>query len=1422
MLKVEEDEESLPKTPNRSVGERNLCIHTPRVEHPIFDNSAELFDPVKQVKEKDRELLEMADYKRAELFVDEQEKKRIQEMETEYAVLKEQVAEISVMRAEIEMMKREMREKDEKVAKIEREKYDIESNSAGLEMQFEQLKHKMTNREKELLAVIENSGENGLNGIKESLAKMKKENDQLKMEIEREKFARSDESSKSEKMIASLRDEINHSAKARHETEANLWKKIRTLEANENFEKITKMEEDTKDLRDQILILQKTISVLEQEKLELSMKGTEAPSVCLASGETLKDISTDMDISLQSMDETLRAENTLQLSIDNQSLLDMDQTLLCALVCNGKSDSYTQKNPTVALELPKTEKKHLLDKIERLSGQLNESMQEIEKLSNQLSESIQENEKLSSQLLESAQENDALKQNYEKILTEESFKTSRIQANFDRLENAYGRLEDELKESEASVQILQKEKDYLLEERDSTKDQWSQQKLELEMKVTYHSDKAARCEEKIMELNKQIGELVLKSEDMKNKLEMSEIQLNGNIDLNTDYDDLMQKYKVVSMENNKSKTRIQDLQERNEKLKLKSDALLFEVESLREKVASDYCILEEKDNHIDQLQKNLREQVNLVASLEDQVKNVKPKLIMDEAAIEDLEKAHKNELAKITESHNKVLEQLAVEKKDLENDYSKAKAMFNLMQQENNNKMLFHAEKMGRLHDQLFKNNVKLDDLMRENANLKQTLDDSRENIRTIWELRQQLAEYRDTETELSQERNILKSRVEEVSKQCIQLENEKLTLQKELESAKGEFDAILREKLDHSNVEIGQLRERLQCSEGEVDKLTKRLNKLELEEREMIKTIESIQNSHENQVKEIKCNAEVKQKQLQDEKDQLSRINNQLETIIKDLKSVLVELKEDFTKTEKDLQNERESKENLEKEIEKIRQLHREEIMTIKTEAAENSKSKEEINMLKGVLATKNIDFEQLSSNYDNILQKFNELERQNELNLSEIESLRQNISHLSHVAGEKDKEMDELRLKLKEETDQINGLTDKLAKFSDLKEELQVAKDENNNLKDEIVSVKSLAENRRDEIAELQQKLCEKVIKISHMEEKFSKEKAQVSLNDAQVAELKKENDEIVKEYKIMKKNYDKKIKSLKDANDFIATQRDDLKSKLHDRENAIGSKEKEIELLKGCVKKKEKSIEKLNGLLKEKMTEINELKVNRKFDRVTGRSSSPTTMEVIRKEKRKSDRQSLYDINRSIQFEVERDVGTMTDPTSDSCQCQFLAEKITNLKREIIVMEYKLSDTARNMEKDALKNDMQMLQLEMVKKDQAIRTMSEDLVKRQQELSEKEAEMKRIHHMRINSSTILHTASQTEQLGSRCGTLDSGVILRAELEETRRQLKSLQDRYEKLQDEWQTKSEVAESAMEEQKTKYNNLKRAFFKLKQKYEDH
>lgn len=148
--------------------------------------------------------------------------------------------------------------------------------------------------------------------------------------------------------------------------------------------------------------------------------------------------------------------------------------------------------------------------------------------------------------------------------------------------------------------------------------------------------------------------------------------------------------------------------------------------------------------------------------------------------------------------------------------------------------------------------------------------------------------------------------------------------------------------------------------------------------------------------------------------------------------------------------------------------------------------------------------------------------------------------------------------------------------------------------------------------------------------------------------------------------------------------------------------------------------------------------------------------------------------------------------------------------------------MSDPARNMEMDSLKNDMQMLQLEMVKKDQAIRTMSEDLVKRQQELSEKEAEMKRMHQMRINSSTILHTASQTEQLSSRCGTLDSGVILRGEFEETRRQLKNLQDRYARMQDEWQTKSEVAKSAMDELKTKYNNLKRAFFKLKQNYEGH
>uniref|UniRef100_A0A1B0GGZ0 Uncharacterized protein n=1 Tax=Lutzomyia longipalpis TaxID=7200 RepID=A0A1B0GGZ0_LUTLO len=232
---------------------------------------------------------------------------------------------------------------------------------------------------------------------------------------------------------------------------------------------------------------------------------------------------------------------------------------------------------------------------------------------------------------------------------------------------------------------------------------------------------------------------------------------------------------------------------------------------------------------------------------------------------------------------------------------------------------------------------------------------------------------------------------------------------------------------------------------------------------------------------------------------------------------------------------------------------------------------------------------------------QRLKEVKRENDAHLNELEILRQQVAEMELVA-QKERQERAQRAAQEEKAIQVEEST------TDVIEELQLYKNLCDEFNVDVLTLEATVEAEKANARELNEKIRENAAKMEKMKE-------QIDLLTAQKAQ--------------MTEKYQKKMQNLMQVNELRAQELDHCRKKFLEEDQ-------EIVLLKELNEKKTESIERLTSILREKLVEIKELRSMRNDD--VGEDPSPNRDITVRREKRKSDRQSLYDGNRNVQMKFE----------------------------------------------------------------------------------------------------------------------------------------------------------------------------------------
>uniref|UniRef100_A0A1B0CFL5 Uncharacterized protein n=1 Tax=Lutzomyia longipalpis TaxID=7200 RepID=A0A1B0CFL5_LUTLO len=261
-----------------------------------------------------------------------------------------------------------------------------------------------------------------------------------------------------------------------------------------------------------------------------------------------------------------------------------------------------------------------------------------------------------------------------------------------------------------------------------------------------------------------------------------------------------------------------------------------------------------------------------------------------------------------------------------------------------------------------------------------------------------------------------------------------------------------------------------------------------------------------------------------------------------------------------------------------------------------------QEIVLLKELNEKKTESIESLSLKCKGFEQRLKEVKRENDAHLNELEILRQQVAEMELVA-QKERQERAQRATQEEKAIQVEDST------TDVIEELQLYKNLCDEFNVDVLTLEATVEAEKANARELNEKIRENAAKMEKMKE-------QIDLLTAQKAQ--------------MTEKYQKKMQNLMQVNELRAQELDHCRKKFLEEDQ-------EIVLLKELNEKKTESIERLTSILREKLVEIKELRSMRN-DVVTGEDPSPNRDITVRREKRKSDRQSLYDGNRNVQMKFE----------------------------------------------------------------------------------------------------------------------------------------------------------------------------------------
>lgn len=172
---------------------------------------------------------------------------------------------------------------------------------------------------------------------------------------------------------------------------------------------------------------------------------------------------------------------------------------------------------------------------------------------------------------------------------------------------------------------------------------------------------------------------------------------------------------------------------------------------------------------------------------------------------------------------------------------------------------------------------------------------------------------------------------------------------------------------------------------------------------------------------------------------------------------------------------------------------------------------------------------------------------------------------------------------------------------------------------------------------------------------------------------------------------------------------------------------------------------------------------------------------------------------------------------------------------LKNTISVLKYKVEAGEKNFENHPVHNDLQMMKLEVSKKELALSTA-------QQELRRGEAKYLQLWSSVRGGASKCHVGTQSDAQHQGFSNLDSGMVLRAQLDESQRNLKRLQEKYDNLHADYAMKEDRLveyetmlskkeneadngnQQGLKEEnemlKEKYYNVRRAFLKLRIQHE--
>lgn len=754
-------------------------------------------------------------------------------------------------------------------------------------------------------------------------------------------------------------------------------------------------------------------------------------------------------------------------------------------------------------------------------------------------------------------------ENHEKFLRENQENTLRLQDKVSSLERENNNLQNELNDNKQKIEDLQfqLEEQLLLASEEGPSNEELEKVLGLEGKMKEKEKEISALQSKLEKSKIQNDEELARMSEKDQQLEGKEQEIFKITELLTV---TKENEALLSVEVTNLKQQIQDLRDLQSSVsdaEKKSDdvkgyyenklverdqkvlSLQDELKNMETKISNMQKDINEKNTKVSdvefQLVKNreeLQQTLELQTSLNKQLVELNTELSEKRSEIQSISAAteatkHQNlELKAKLEAAESRNENLTQDKKKMEEDILKVSKNSG----DNAQQLVYLNETIQSKNSELTALQDKLSTLTAENHKLVQELIDFKETAskeRTAFEKEknEENKKLRDSIVVLEEHYKQIKIKNNEVEETA---QKEKLELQK-------------------SSNEIDNLQQSVKSKTEKLELIEKELNQLKIQYDDIIKTKDSQQNGYENKMKELSIKAE----ELETLKTEILKYKSDSHT-----------MKENNEKLTDELTNLRIERTNLEKRV-NCTKLEKEELQNEKDTVTKSCD--ELLNKIKHITKEK-VELEQqvkiVEDSKNEISKRCSNLEEELKSSISKVEEAEKEalkVSELSSVKTEleesKEKyvslESQNVLLekdisKLKDEKEELGvELTERTAKESDATKELSLLRDQ----------LKQAIEREQNVRTTLEAGHAELESKIKSSNETLKTKESEASLLTTKIAELQKENSNLLSA---------QRLPSTTDTNSISSSEYQQLKDELEKVSFTKDEKEAEVDFLNSII--------------------------------------------------------------------------------------------------------------------------------------------------------------------------------------------------------------------------------------------------------------